>query len=104
MPEISAASRVNAMMSFLSVVLTHDARSACEAVGLDAQVGFLHRDRPGQPSLALDLMEELRPVLVDRLTLSLINRRQVEADGFRITESGGVEMNEETRKTLIVAW
>ena len=96
--------RVNAMLSFLSVLLTHDARSACEAVGLDPQVGFLHQDRPGRASLALDLMEELRPVLVDRLTLSLINRRQVSADGFRVTESGGVEMDDATRKTLLVAW
>jgi CRISPR-associated protein Cas1 len=96
--------RVNAMISFLSVLLTHDVRSACEAVGLDPQVGFLHRDRPGRPSLALDLMEELRPVLVDRLTLSLINRRQVTPGGFRVTESGGVEMDDETRKTLLTAW
>ncbi len=96
--------RINAMLSFLSVMLTHDARSACEGVGLDSQVGFLHRDRPGRASLALDLMEELRPVLVDRLTLSLINRRQVAPEGFRITESGGVEMDDQTRKTLITAW
>ncbi len=96
--------RVNAMLSFLSALLTHDVRSACEAVGLDPQVGFLHRDRPGRASLALDLMEELRPILVDRLTLSLINRKQVAADGFRITESGGVEMDDKTRKLLLVAW
>jgi CRISPR-associated protein Cas1 len=96
--------RVNAMLSFLSVLLTHDVRSACEAVGLDPQVGFLHRDRPGRASLALDLMEELRPVLVDRLALSLINRRQVAPGGFRITESGGVEMDDKTRKALLVAW
>ena len=96
--------RVNAVMSFLSAMLTHDARSACETVGLDPQVGFLHRDRPGRASLALDLMEELRPVLVDRLTLSLINRKQVAPDGFRVTESGGVEMDDATRKAVIVAW
>lgn len=96
--------RVNAMLSFLSVLLTHDARSACEAVGLDPQVGFLHRDRPGRASLALDLMEELRPVLVDRLVLSLINRRQVAPEGFRVTESGGVEMDDRTRKTVLIAW
>jgi CRISPR-associated protein Cas1 len=96
--------RVNAMLSFLSVILAHDARSACETVGLDPQVGFLHGDRPGRASLALDLMEELRPVLVDRLVLSLINRKQVAAAGFRITESGGVEMDDGTRKTLLVAW
>ncbi len=96
--------RVNAMLSFLSVLLAHDARSACEAVGLDPQVGFLHRDRPGRASLALDLMEELRPVLVDRLDLSLLHLRQVADDGFRVTESGAVEMDEATRKALIVAW
>ncbi len=96
--------RVNAMISFLSAVLTHDARSACESVGLDPQVGFLHRDRPGRASLALDIMEEFRPVLVDRLTLSMINRKQVSPAGFRITESGGVEMDDDTRKALLVAW
>jgi CRISPR-associated protein Cas1 len=96
--------RVNAIMSFLSMLLAHDARSACEAVGLDPQVGFLHRDRPGRASLALDLMEELRPVLVDRLTLSLINRRQIASSGFRTTESGGIEMDDKTRKALLVAW
>ena len=96
--------RVNAVMSFLSVLLTHDARAACETVGLDPQVGFLHRDRPGRASLALDLIEELRSVLVDRMTLSLINRRQIDPDGFRVTESGGVEMDDKTRKALLVAW
>lgn len=96
--------RVNAVMSFLSVLLTHDARAACETVGLDPQVGFLHRDRPGRPSLALDLIEELRSVLVDRLTLSLINRKQIAPGGFRVTESGGVEMDDDTRKALLVAW
>ncbi len=95
---------VNAMLSFLSVILTHDARAACETVGLDPQVGFLHRNRPGRPSLALDLMEEFRPVLVDRLVFSLINRKQVEPGGFRLTESGGVEMDDKTRKTLLAAW
>ncbi len=69
--------RLNALLSFLYAMLTHDARTACEAVGLDPAVGFLHRDRPGRPSLALDLIEELRAFLCDRLALSLINRRQV---------------------------
>ena len=68
---------VNALLSFLYTLLIHDCRSAAESVGLDPAVGFLHRDRPGRPSLALDLMEELRPVLADRLALSLINRRQL---------------------------
>ncbi len=68
---------VNALLSFLYAMLGHDARAACEAVGLDPQVGFLHRDRPGRAGLALDLMEEFRPYLADRLALSLINRKQV---------------------------
>lgn len=68
---------MNADLSFLYMLLTHDCRSAAEGVGLDPAVGLLHRDRPGRPSLALDLMEELRPILADRLALSLFNRRQL---------------------------
>ena len=74
---------VNALLSFLYTLVTHDVAAALEGVGLDPAVGYLHRDRPGRPSLALDLVEELRPVMADRLALSLINRRQVRADGFR---------------------
>ncbi len=95
---------VNALLSFLYTLLVHDARSACEAAGLDSQVGFLHRDRPGRPSLALDLMEELRAFLCDRLALSLINREQIKPDGFRMTETGGVLMTDATRKILLVAY
>lgn len=95
---------VNALLSFLYTVLTHDIRGACECNGLDPAVGFLHRDRPGRPSLALDLLEELRPILADRLALSLINRRQVKPNGFRTTESGGVQMDDQTRKTVLVAY
>jgi len=95
---------MNALLSFLYAMLAHDARSACEATGLDAAVGFLHRDRPGRPSLALDLMEEFRPFLVDRLALSLVNRRQVQAKGFTKTESGAVRMSDETRKKVLVAY
>jgi len=95
---------VNAMLSFLYAMLGHDARAACEAAGLDAQVGFLHRDRPGRPGLALDLMEEFRPFLADRLALNLINRHQVRPDGFRRTETGGIEMDDVTRKAVIVAY
>src|SRR5205807_9664771 len=73
---------VNALLSFLYTLLTHDCRSAAEGIGLDPAVGFLHRDRPGRPSLALDLMEELRPILADRLVLSLLNRRQLRARDF----------------------
>ncbi|HWQ52142.1 MAG TPA: type I-C CRISPR-associated endonuclease Cas1c [Bryobacteraceae bacterium] len=95
---------VNALLSFLYVLLAHDVASALETVGLDPAVGFLHRDRPGRAGLALDLMEELRPVLADRLALTLINRRQVVASGFSRSESGGVSMSDETRKEVLVAW
>ena len=96
--------KVNAMLSFLYSMLTNDLRSACEASGLDAAVGFLHRDRPGRPSLALDLMEEFRAVLVDRLVLSLINRGQVKASGFVEDPGNGVRMNEPTRKLIVAAY
>lgn len=95
---------VNALLSFIYTLLVHDVAGAVEAVGLDPQVGFLHRDRPGRPSLALDLMEELRPILADRLALSMINRRQVSAESFRITESGAVWMNDAARKDVLVAY
>ncbi len=95
---------VNSLLSFLYAILAHDAASALEGVGLDPAVGFLHRDRPGRPGLALDLMEELRPVLADRVALSLINRRQVTADGFRILENGAVQMDDDTRKTVITTY
>jgi CRISP-associated protein Cas1 len=95
---------LNALLSFVYSVLTHDARSACESTGLDAAVGFLHRDRPGRAGLALDLVEEFRPFLADRLVLSLINRRQVEPNGFRTLENGAVEMTDDTRKAVLVAW
>ncbi len=95
---------VNALLSFLYTLLVHDIRAALESSGLDPQVGFLHRDRPGRPGLALDLMEEFRAVLVDRLVLSLINRGQVGASGFLRRESGAVEMTDATRRTVIVAW
>ena len=96
--------RVNALLSFVYTLLTHDAASALEAVGLDPQVGFLHRDRPGRPSLALDLIEELRPYLADRLVLTLVNRREVQARGFDVSETGGVWMSDDTRKTVLVAY
>lgn len=95
---------VNALLSFLYVLLTHDCRSAAESVGLDPAVGFLHRDRPGRPSLALDLMEELRPVLADRLALSLINRRQVRSSDFETRDGGAVLLTEAGRKTVLTAW
>lgn len=95
---------VNALLSFLYTLLTHDCRSAAEGVGLDPAVGFLHRDRPGRPSLALDLMEELRPILADRLALSLINRRQVRARDFEVQDGGAVLLTDEGRRTVLTAW
>ena len=96
--------RVNCLLSFIYTLLMHDVRSALETVGLDPAVGFLHRDRPGRPGLALDLMEEFRPFLADRLTLSLINLGQVKTKGFRITETGAVFIDDETRKTVLTAY
>ncbi|TAL16516.1 type I-C CRISPR-associated endonuclease Cas1 [bacterium] len=96
--------RINCLLSFLYSLLAHDARSALETVGLDPAVGYLHRDRPGRPSLALDLMEELRPVLADRVALTLINRQEIAADDFKILESGAVILNDDARKKLLISW
>ena len=96
--------RINALLSFLYALLGHDCRSALEAHGLDPQVGFLHTDRPGRASLALDLTEELRPVLADRVGLSLINRRQLSPGDFVLEETGGVRLTEDARKRVLVAW
>lgn len=95
---------MNALLSFLYTLLAHDASAALEGVGLDPQVGYLHAARPGRPSLALDLMEEFRPFLADRLALSLVNLRQVQGKGFEKTESGAVTMRDDTRKELLVAY
>lgn len=95
--------RVNALISFLYMLLANDMRSALEGVGLDPAVGFLHAMRPGRPSLALDLMEELRAPLCDRMALALINLKQVQGDGFEVVPTA-VRMTEETRKTVITAW
>jgi CRISPR-associated protein Cas1 len=95
---------VNALLSFLYTLLTHDMSAAVEAVGLDSAVGFLHRDRPGRPGLALDLIEELRPFLADRLALSLINRMQIKGKGFVKSESGAIAMDDDTRKEVLVAY
>ncbi|VAX35484.1 CRISPR-associated protein Cas1 [hydrothermal vent metagenome] len=96
--------KVNCLLSFLYTLLMHDVRSALETVGLDPAVGFLHRDRPGRASLALDMMEEFRPFLADRMTLSLINMSQVKAKGFHKSEGGAVLMDDETRKELLVSY
>lgn len=95
---------VNALLSFLYTLLAHDTVSALEGVGLDPQVGFLHCERPGRPSLGLDIMEEFRPYLADRLALSLINRQQVKGKGFEKTESGAVMMDDATRKEVLVSY
>jgi len=95
---------VNCLLSFLYTLVLHDVRSALESVGLDPAVGFLHRDRPGRTGLALDMMEEFRPFLADRLTLSLINLNQIQTKGFKKMESGAVLMDDETRKAVLVAY
>ncbi|MDO5377089.1 MAG: type I-C CRISPR-associated endonuclease Cas1c [Clostridia bacterium] len=96
--------RVNAMLSFVYTLLTNDCAAALEAVGLDAYVGFLHRDRPGRVSLALDLMEELRAVFADRLVLTLINTKAVRREHFVRQESGAVLLNDAGRKVVLSAW
>jgi len=92
---------MNALLSFLYVLLAHDVESALESVGLDPQVGFLHRERPGRASLALDVMEELRPVIADRLALTLVNRQQVKPNGFTVQDGGAVLMDDATRRTVL---
>ena len=95
---------VNALLSFLYTLLTHDCRSALETVGLDPASGFLHRLRPGRPSLALDLVEEFRPPLADRLALSLINRKQISIGAFRLMDNGAVLLTDDARKDILIAW
>jgi CRISPR-associated protein Cas1 len=95
---------VNAMLSFVYTLLAHDVAAALETVGLDPYVGFLHRDRPGRISLALDMMEELRSVYADRFVISLINKREINASGFTQKENGTVIMDDDTRKDLLKAW
>ena len=94
----------NCLLSFLYTLLVHDIRAAIECVGLDPAVGFLHRDRPGRPGLALDILEEFRAVVADRLALSLINLGQIKARGFKKLESGAVLMEDDTRREVIVAY
>ena len=95
---------MNALLSYLYTLLAHDCRGALEGVGLDPQIGFLHEVRSGRPSLALDLMEEFRAVLADRVALSLVNLRQVGLRDFKITESGAVEMKDNARKMVLQTW
>lgn len=95
---------VNCLLSFLYALLAVDVRSALEGVGLDPGVGFLHRERPGRPSLALDLMEEFRPYLADRLCLTLLNRRQISVRDFTRTEVGSFILKEKARREVLAAW
>ncbi len=95
---------VNCLLSFNYTLLMHDVRSALETVGIDPAVGFLHRDRPGRPGCALDLMEEFRPFIADRLALSLINLRKIDGGDFRKSEAGAVTLSDEARKTLLVSY
>lgn len=95
---------INCLLSFCYTLLAHDIRSALESAGLDPAVGFLHRDRPGRPGLALDMMEEFRPYLVDRLVCTLINRGQIRPEQFKKTESGAVLMKDELRREILLAW
>ena len=95
---------VNALLSFAYSLLAHDCISALESIGLDSYVGFLHRDRPGRASLALDLMEELRPCVADRFALTVINNRVLKAEDFLQYESGGVYLTEDARRTLLCRW
>ncbi len=95
---------MNALLSYLYTLLAHDCRGAVDGVGLDTQIGFLHEVRSGRPSLALDLMEEFRAAIADRMALSLVNLRQLGAKDFRKTETGAVEMSEDARKAVLMAW
>ncbi|MBX3634237.1 MAG: type I-C CRISPR-associated endonuclease Cas1 [Rubrivivax sp.] len=95
--------RMNALLSFLYAMWMNDCRSACEAAGLDPQVGYLHALRPGRAALALDLMEEFRP-LADRLALTLVNRQQVDESAFDEREGGAVMLHGDARKAVVVAF
>lgn len=95
---------VNAMLSFAYSLLANDCASALESVGLDAYVGFLHRDRPGRTSLALDLMEELRPCMADRFVLTVINNRILSGDDFTVSENGAVRMSDDGRRKFLKQW
>jgi CRISPR-associated protein Cas1 len=95
---------VNALMSFTYTLLTNDCAAALEGVGLDSYVGFLHRDRPGRASLALDLMEELRAVIADRFVLTAVNTRAVSSEDFTERENGGILMTDECRRKIISSW
>ncbi|MBT1182421.1 type I-C CRISPR-associated endonuclease Cas1 [Bifidobacterium sp. CP2] len=96
--------RLNALLSFVYVLLTSDCASALQGVGLDPYVGFLHTDRPGRASLALDLVEEFRPAIADRFALTLINTGAIKPSQFEVRENGGVFLSEGGRKSVLAAW
>ena len=95
---------VNAMLSFGYTLLANDCANALEGVGLDPYVGFLHRDRPGRKSMALDIMEELRAILVDRFVLTQINNRQIRKEHFQLSESGAVLFTDEGKRKFLTSW
>ena len=95
---------INALLSFFYTMLSHDIAAALTTVGLDPFVGFLHKDRPGRRSLALDILEELRAPLVDRFVLTLVNTRQVNVDDFEQRENGAVYLKDNARRTVLGAW
>jgi CRISPR-associated protein Cas1 len=92
------------LLSFVYALLVSDCVAGLVAAGLDPNVGFLHTDRPGRPSLALDLMEEFRPLVADRLVLTLLNRRQIAVSDFTVRDGGAVEMSEKTRRLVVASW
>lgn len=95
---------VNSLLSYAYTLITHECASALQGVGLDPYVGFLHQDRPGRLSLALDLLEEFRSPWADRFVLTLINRRQVKQNDFVTEASGAVRLTDEARKEFLVSW
>lgn len=95
---------LNALLSFAYTLLANDMESALETVGLDPYVGFMHTDRPGRISLALDMIEELRPYIAERFVISLINKKQISPKGFVKKESGGIIMNKDTKSVFLTAW
>jgi len=96
--------RMNALLSFLYTLVLNDCLAGAQGVGLDPQMGFLHALRPGRPALGLDLMEELRPVLADRLAITLVNRAQITSGDFIERTGGAVEFTDEARKKVVVAY
>lgn len=96
--------KVNALLSFCYAIMANECASALEGVGLDPYVGFMHADRPGRRSLALDIMEELRSVFCDRFVVTIINLRQITAESFEVKENGAILLTDDARKTLLIAW